>query len=301
MISNIEQIELRMLAEYEREGTLDIAEWTTRYPDLRDEILEYWVWLRGTPHLTDIEAGPAPEVKDGAGEEAMKQATIAVALGRVWLQEPVDEKEIEEKAIGTELQRLRGERFEQQGKAPRAFRRAAVYAWVVFVWQAKGRRVSRLAAQKATYFLEQGLDLQLFTEHRRKQFGPYDYTARYKDAEPIAEKQAWLQISGTILHPGENIASVVKHARWYVRQQGLAERLLHVLATLSESELETWATVHAAAQALQRSEKELTAESIRAFLASMPEWRNKLSRSNFVNAEIQRALIHLARLRLVRL
>src|SRR5690606_26249010 len=136
---------------------------------------------------------------------------------------------------------------------------------------------------------------------RRKRFGPYDHTARYKDAEPIAEKQEWLRVSGAVIHPGKCIGNVEKYARRYVRREELARRLLQILGGLSGAELETWGTVHSAAQALEHAGEEVTAASIRALLARTPEWNSKLARSNFSDAAIQSALIHLARLRLVRL
>jgi hypothetical protein len=242
-----------------------------------------------------------PEIRDNLGEEALRQATLAVALGRQWLQDSVDEREAEEERLGAELERLRDEPFEQSGRASKAFRRAAVFAWVIFVWQDRRSRISRLATQKATYLLEHGMDLQLFTEHRRKRFGPYDHTARYKDAEPIAVQQRWLYISGTVIRPGDAIGNVARYSRWYVRREDLARRLLQVIEGLSDAELETWATVHSAAQALSRLGIDVTSESIRALLERMPEWKEKITRNNFSESAIRSALHHLVRLRLLRL
>ena len=299
MSSDIEHIKLQMVEQYELGGQMDVAEWARRHPEHRDEILDFWTWLRGTPRLAEIEAAPPPQIGDNVGEDAFRQATMAVALGRQWLEEPVDDAE--EIRLGIELERCRRQPYQHAGTAPIAFRRAAVYAWVVCAWQRQRPRVSRLATQKATYLLERALSLGLFREHQPKRLGPYDHTARYRDAEPIASKQQWLRINGSVLEPGRSAAKVHTYAPRYLRQEALARRLLDALAALSEQELEAWATVDAATCSLLEQGLTVTVRSIREELAATPEWKSKLARQNFSDTEIERTLTHLVRLRLVQL
>lgn len=301
MISNIEQIELQMLAEYERSGALDVAAWTRRHPEHRDAILHYWLWLRGTPSVEELTGAPPPVIEDDIAEDALEQATLAANLGSAWLEEVVDGAEGDEDPLGTELDELRRRAFSRGGTASPEFRRAAVYAWVVAEWTSDTATVTRLRAQKATYFLEHGLALGLFTEHRRKPLGPYDHKARYRDAEPIAKRQKWLAVSGTVLKPGPKIEAVQKYAPRYLRREDLARRLLNVLEPLSDAELETWATVHSAVHALSGAGGNPTPDRIREWLEEIPEWKGKLRRVNFSTEALQAALQNLARLRFVQL
>ena len=45
----LERARHELLVEYERGAKIDISEWVTRYPDLRDDLLDYWIFLRATP------------------------------------------------------------------------------------------------------------------------------------------------------------------------------------------------------------------------------------------------------------
>lgn len=301
MISKIEQIEFEMLSEYERAGTLDVAEWTRRYPDHRNEILDFWVWLKGTPRLEDFGTAPESQVRDRIGEDALEQATLAVTLGRQWLEDAVEDEAEEEEHLGRELEGIRHKPFQQRGKASVSFRRAAVSAWVVSMLAQSRQRVSRLALQKSTYFLEHSLNLGLFTKHKKKPLGPYDHAARYKDAEPIAKDRGWLVVRGSTIYPGKAIEEAGRYAPRYLREQDLARRILNVLQGLTDAELEAWATVHSAACGLQHDRQEVSIESIRALLGRTAEWRGKLARSNFSDEGIRSALVHLARLRLLNL
>ena len=90
------------------------------------------------------------------------------------------------------------------------------------------------------------MSLGLFGEHQPKRLGPYDHTARYKDAKPMASTQQWLRISGSVLKPGKSAEKVHAYAPRYQCEESLARQLLDILAPLSEQELETWTTVDAA-------------------------------------------------------
>jgi hypothetical protein len=301
MNSELEFIKLSMLEEYERAGHVDVSEWTTRYPQLRDAIIDYWILLRGTTRLSDIDPTEAPALDDTIAEEAFSQAREAVALGPQWLEPGVaDPNELDR--LGASLERLRSQRFEQRGKAPLAFRRAAVFAWTVAVLAAERSRVSRFQAQKAAYFLERALQIGLFTEHQQMPFGPYDHTARYKDAEPIAQRKGWLLPAGTThFVVGPNSSGAGEYATRYVRSEDLARRLLKVLSGCTDDQLETWATVDWAARELVRRGEDVTPAAIRRLLGNTPVWSAKLDRPNFADSDLQRTLQQLVRLRLVRL
>src|ERR1700752_2125133 len=296
---DIERIKLELLGEYEREGLVDIAQWTRRFPEHREELIAYWMWLRGTPRLADIDLAQSVATHDDIAEHALNQACMAVSLGRQWLEAAVDADGDAEGKLGLEMERLRLKSFGQTGTAPKAFRRAVVYSWVVSVLGERSVRVSRLATQKATYFLERGLSLGLFTEHQRKPLGPYDHQARYKDAEPIASKKGWLRVSGSTFEAGEQSSELSRYVGRYVRSEDLARRLLAVLARVSDSELETWATVDWAGRVLSAQGHAIAAVDVRRIFSQTPEWHGKLRRQNFREAAIARAIDRLSRLRLL--
>ena len=291
MSVDLERIRLALLEEHERTGKMDIAEWAKRFPEHRNELLDYWIWLRGTTPLNRI-ADTAEPPCDDVASRALQRAMEAVALGSAWLDDTIDEGAAN---LGEELRNLRDRPYEFRGKAKEPFRKAAVYTWVALSL-AKRARATRLATQKTTYFLERGLSLGLFTDYRRKPLGPYDHGAKYRDAEPIAERQGWLVIRGASLEPGPAAAKVDTYAHRYIRDPELATKIVDVLAPLSDEELETWATVDWAAQEIASREQRVDVHGIREFLDGSTEWRQKLRKSNFSEARIREALIQLVRL-----
>jgi hypothetical protein len=296
---DIERIKLDLLDVYERGGTVDIALWTDRFPDHRAELVEYWMWLRGTQRLSDMDQNAGPDSGDqGEGADIVRRACLAVSLGPQWLEPLADPDAATEERLGVELEQLRASPQTSPFRASKAFRRAAVYSWTVAVLSEGRGSVSRFTVQKVTYLLEHSLGLELFNEHARKPFGPYDHKARYRDAEPIAEKKGWIRIDGKHLVLGEHASGISHYATRYVRSPELAKRLLGVLGVLPDPDLETLATVHWAARA-QASHTPATPSNIRTYLEGSPEWRGKLGRSNFSDDQIARVLSHLSRLRLL--
>jgi hypothetical protein len=296
---DVERIKLDLLEAFERDGTVDIALWTERFPAHRVELVDYWMWLWGTQPLSEMDQSPGPDSGDqGEAAEIVRRACLAVSLGPQWLEPLADPDAATEERLGMELEQLRASHQTSSFRASKAFRRAAVYSWTVAVLSEGRGSVSRFTVQKVTYLLEHSLRLELFNEHARKAFGPYDHKARYRDAEPIAEKKGWIRIDGKRLVLGEHASEISHYAPRYVRSPNLAKRLLGVLGVLPDPDLETLATVHWAARA-QASHAPATPSSIRTYLEGSPEWRGKLGRPNFSDEQIARVLSHLSRLRLL--
>ena len=144
-----------------------------------------------------------------------------------------------------------------------------------------GGSATRLSAQKVTHLLERALDLRLFEDHKQMRLGPYDSSARYRNAEPIAKKQGWLAIEGTVLRPGAESTRVSSYARRYVRDDRVARDLVQVLAKLSDAELETWATIEWVMRELVADRARFDPASIRARLAATPAWAPRLATARF--------------------
>jgi hypothetical protein len=287
-----------LLAHYERGVAIDISQWVARYPELRDDLLSYWVLLRGTRRIEPEQKTTAVHDR-GIAEQGLRQAVEALALGRSWLADAIEPEAETQIQIGEQLQAVRRSPRRGTDKPPVPFRRAAVYAWVVVTLEKNRGTVSRLAAQKVVHLLERGLELGLFVEHKLMPLGPYDPTARYKDAEPIATRQKWLTVVGTQLTAGTNSNAVDRYARNYVRASDAARALVTHLAELSDAQLETWATVEWVARELVSARHPYDAKNIRRRLAEIPKWAAKLRKPHFSEGEVAAALEALVRLRII--
>jgi hypothetical protein len=298
MADTIDLVKFELLSEYDRTGKIDITVWVNRHPALRDEIIDFWLWARGTRASAEEKAGPFDAIDADITEKTLRNALLAVNLGRQWLVPGVEPDSIEIDKLAIELKSIR-EKPGQRSRAPVAFRKAVICTWVVSRLQKKRPTVSRLAVQKTTYLLEWALGLGIFVEHDRKPLGPYDYKARYKDAEPIARKKGWLTITGTTLRAADDMSEVDRLAGRYVRSEKLAGQLLDCLSGFSDSQLETLATVHWTVRELAGADRDVSIDAIERELAATPEWRDKLSRANFSRDRLSEAVGLLHKLRLI--
>ena len=103
MDSPVDKVKASLLAEYERVGRVDIAAWVGRYPEYRDEIIDFWMWAKGTPREADMKVGPFPALDTDVTESTFRDACLAVNLGRQWLEAPHDPGAAAVRAIFDEL------------------------------------------------------------------------------------------------------------------------------------------------------------------------------------------------------
>src|SRR6185312_3994752 len=216
-------------------------------------------------------------------EGAIRDMCLSVNLGAAWLQQSVDPTS-EEETLARELKALRQRAHASGGKASVAFKKAAVSTWVVSILQEQRPRVTRLALQKTTYVLEFAMDLRLFQDHTRKKLGPYDSSARYKDAEPIAKKKGWLQVQGSTFRATTDSSGWSRFAGRYLRSEPLARRFVAYLARRTDAQLETLATVLSAAHDVLAQNQKPDVATIRATIGSVAEWTDKLDRPAFTSA-----------------
>jgi hypothetical protein len=299
MPDEIEQIKCELLERYEAGSVVDIFDWVSRYPQCREELLDFWVWLAGTPLLSEIETETRPEERDQIAVDAVRQACLAISFGPQWLDKSFDFDPAEDDELGSALSQIRGKPYRFQGRASKAFRKAVVYAWIVQRLAPRRKQVTRLAAQKVSFVLERALCLGLFTDHQQKPLGPYDHKAKYRDAEPIATRSGWMLVQGSDLEPGEFAEKLCQYLPRYVRSESLALRLIERLERLADEELEVWATVIWAADAITVAGEKITVEALQSFLARSPEWSPKLRRASFCADALSSTLERLARLRLI--
>jgi hypothetical protein len=298
MTETLDLIKLELLSQYERSGRIDIGEWVKRHPIHRDELIDFWMWLKGTREPEVDAPEPLDRSEIEAYEESLRNTCLAVTFGREWLKPAADPNATQFDTLADELAMLR-QRPRQERVQHVAFRKAVVCTWVVARLQQTRPRVTRLAVQKVTYLLDQAMALGIFVEHDRKPLGPYDSKARYRDAEPIARKKGWLQITGTILRASSDLAALSQYVSKYVRSEPVATRFVECLAPLPDDQLETLATTYWIARELESAKNEVTVASVAHALASTKEWKAKLMRRNFTEARLAEALSFLHQLRLV--
>lgn len=302
MPETLDSVKLDLLSEYDRSGEIDIGEWVSRHPVYRADLLDFWMWVKGTRESCAEKANPTEPISAAeveAYEKSLRDVCLAVTFGIQWLKPTLDPESTQLDALATDLECLRGK--SRRGRDSHvAFRRAVICTWVVARLQRTRPTVTRLAIQKVTYLIEQAMDLGVFVQHDRKPLGPYDRNLRYKDAEPIARKKGWLTISGTNLKATEDLSGLAKFLPSYVRSEQIAARLVDWLAVFSDDQLETLATVHWVANELKADDRAAGVETVTGVLATTPEWKAKLSRPHFSSSGIRGALYFLAQLRLIR-
>ena len=291
MTIDIDQVKFELLSAYKRGERVDIALWVQRFPDSGGDLLDFWVWVLGAGRREHSSSGKVPGNARSIAEDALGRACLAISLGPEWLVPLVAEAEAQR--LASQVGEFSRSRPPHIPPAKRAFRRAVVCAWIVQELSSVRERVSRLAAQKTTYLLESALILGLFDEHQQRALGPYDHTARYKDAEPIAIRKNWINVSGSTLTPGNNLSEIEQYADRYLRSVRLARTLTRLLGKLTDDQLETWATVHWIAQAISNERLDLSVQAIKEALEADKKWAGKLQRSNFDEERIREALVGL--------
>jgi len=297
MSKDLEIIKFELLTACET-GTVDIDQWIQKFPEHRNELLDFWLWAR--PRAEIDRAGPtdmSPRSIASIRDESLHRACIAVSLGSEWLRPLAVEVEIDKIAQG-----VRQLKKQPAAKVPlnrRPFRRAVVYAWVIEQLAEVRTRVSRLATQKTTYLLESFLVLELFDTHKQKPLGPYDHVARYTDAEPIAEKKGWIEVVGSTMYVGAKASEFRQYASRYLRSTKLASTLTRWLGRLTDDQLETLATVHWTAAGLVTNNRPLTTETVLESIEKDPSWSSKLNKANFEREHVAAALAALTALGLL--
>lgn len=293
MSAQLKEIRQGMIEQFDRRGTVNIEEWVERYPEWRDEIMDYAYGLEALSG--DLDYDRCGSSWDDVGG-AVHRAVEAIEQG----ENPKTIVE-EEEELEAALRKARRQLARQRGKGTAAvtFRRAAVYAWAFDILRQDQDMVSRYRVGKAVYLLEEALDLELFTSHKKMAAGPYDSDLRYRDAEPIADDRNWFSANGSMLVAETNLSEASKYGPRYVGNPEVAKALLTFLAQLTDAQFETWTTVLASARDLQEVDSPITLPAIKETIAGHEKWAGKLEKDRFSDSAILEALTHLNRLGLL--
>jgi hypothetical protein len=304
MGDTLDRIKLDLVAAFRESRDVDILALSDRFPDFSAELLDFWLWLTVAGAPADVDGGGPGPLKlplsadaRAAYERAIHNSCMAVTFGSAWL-EPSAEVNCDSLAV--ELQAVRNSP-RRATKAPMAFRKAAIASWIVSRLEPRRPAVSRLAVQKVCYLLEHALDLGIFLDHSKKPLGPYDHRARYSDAEPIAIKKGWIDVRGSVFRAAAENPVGVKYANGYLRSTGAAVQFVEALAGMSDSELETLATVHWISVELAKKCHVVNPRQVFLQLKESPEWKSKLTKHNFSETRVVRSLAFLKQMRIVSL
>lgn len=155
--------------------------------------------------------------------------------------------------------------------------------------------LGRKKVQKCLYLLRRH-QKRSTTEFKKKAAGPYADEIRYRGGEPIALSAQYIitqkGTKGTLFFKGTNIHQALNYIEQWNMQtdiQWLRERLKFK----SVDTLELWATVDMAICDLENMQMPISLSSIKHLIATNEEWKKKLEKPLFNDANIIKAISEL--------
>ena len=169
---------------------------------------------------------------------------------------------------------------------------AVMIAGIVNAFYSDRYPLGRKKVQKLLYLLRRKEQADISAFHK-KAAGPYADEVRYKGGEPIAQKNKYIQIKrnekGSCFEKGVQMQQAMAYLQDWGKQADI-DWLVSQFQYTSVNELELLATVDMAICDLQREGKEISVASIKDLIRSNKEWRDKLKKAYFKDADIQRAI-----------
>lgn len=152
--------------------------------------------------------------------------------------------------------------------------------------------LGRKKVQKCLYLLRryQGESTAAF---KKKAAGPYADEVRYKGGEMIAKNMNYIATfnkkQGTTFARGKNISKALAYVQSWDRQADI-KWVADKLKYKSVNKLELLATVDIATCDLMEAGTPVSVQSVKHLIATDVEWKEKLKKQNFSDANIARAL-----------
>ena len=169
---------------------------------------------------------------------------------------------------------------------------AVMIAGIVNAFYSEKYPLGRKKVQKLLYLVRRKEQADISAFHK-KAAGPYADEVRYKGGEPIAQKNKYIQVKrsekGSRFEKGVQMQQAMAYLREWGKQADI-DWLVSQFQYTSVNELELLATVDMAICDLQREGKEISVASIKDLIRSNKEWRDKLKKAYFKDADIQRAI-----------
>lgn len=255
----------------------DIREFTIPYPNLKERTL-----IAQT--LSDMDNEIEQLEKKLAKYQQIKQGMMQELLtGRIRLVD-ADRKEQPKTQILQERQPAHNQHFDD----------AVMIAGIVNAFYSEKYPLGRKKIQKLLYLVRRKEQADISAFHK-KAAGPYADEVRYKGGEPIAQKNKYIQVKrnekGSRFEKGMQMQQALTYLQDWGKQ-GDVDWLVSQFQYTSVNELELLATVDMAICDLRQEDKEISVASIKDLIRSNKEWRDKLKKAYFKDADILRAIKH---------
>lgn len=232
--------------------------------------------------LSDMDSEIEQQEKKLAKYQQIKQGMMQELLtGRIRLVD-ADRKEQPKTQILQERQPAHNQHFDD----------AVMIAGIVNAFYSEKYPLGRKKVQKLLYLVRRKEQADISAFHK-KAAGPYADEVRYKGGEPIAQKNKYIQVKrsekGSRFEKGVQMQQALTYLQDWGKQ-GDVDWLVSQFQYTSVNELELLATVDMAICDLRREGKEISVASIKDLIHSNKEWRDKLKKAYFKDADIQRAI-----------
>lgn len=232
--------------------------------------------------LSDMDSEIEQLEKKLAKYQQIKQGMMQELLtGRIRLVD-ADRKEQPKTQILQERQPAHNQHFDD----------AVMIAGIVNAFYSEKYPLGRKKVQKLLYLVRRKEQADISAFHK-KAAGPYADEVRYKGGEPIAQKNKYIQVKrsekGSRFEKGVQMQQAMAYLQEWGKQADI-DWLVSQFQYTSVDELELLATVDMAICDLRREGKEISVASIKDLIRSNKEWRDKLKKAYFKDADIQRAI-----------
>jgi type I restriction enzyme S subunit len=170
---------------------------------------------------------------------------------------------------------------------------AVMIAGIVNVLYSDKFPLGRKKVQKCLYLLRRHQD-ESTAAFKKHAAGPYADEIRYKGGEPIARSAKYIKTTttkgkGTAFARGASIDKALGYIRSWGRQSDI-QWVADKLKFKKVEELELLATVDMATCDLTEAEIPISVDSIKHLIATNKEWKAKLKKQTFSDANIARAI-----------
>lgn len=169
---------------------------------------------------------------------------------------------------------------------------AVMIAGIVNAFYSDRYPLGRKKVQKLLYLVRRKEQADISAFHK-KAAGPYADEVRYKGGEPIAQKNKYIQVKrnekGSCFEKGVQMQQALAYLQDWGKQADI-DWLVSQFQYTNVNELELLATVDMAICDLRRDGKRISVASIKDLIHSNKEWRDKLKKAYFKDADIQRAI-----------
>lgn len=169
---------------------------------------------------------------------------------------------------------------------------AVMIAGIVNAFYSEKYPLGRKKVQKLLYLVRRKEQADTSAFHK-KAAGPYADEVRYKGGEPIAQKNRYIQVKrsdkGSSFEKGAKMQQALTYLQDWKKQVDI-DWLVSQFQYTGVNELELLATVDMAMCDLYMDGKEASVTSIKDLIRSNKEWQDKLNKTYFRDADIQRAI-----------